>query len=238
MATKDQPVQYYAGGQSSILFHRDADAGAVFVDPNPNNAGGWIYVNNAEVHPIDGVPTGQGGVGAFTMDAAGRLLEYKMVLTNTTSNCSGGRTPWGTWVSCEEYSDGQCWQVDPTGQRPTAPLTMTFTGRGPFEAFAMDVRNLDAPRFYVTKDDVWGDLRRWTPDDTASPLNWDTLHGTGQLDYLVLTPNSADNGNSGTYAWVTDRYMAADNAKNHYPNAEGTIIELSSCETCCHCRVG
>jgi hypothetical protein len=39
-----------------------------------------------------------------------------------------------------------------------------------------------------------------------------------------LTPNSADNGNSGTYAWVMDRYTAADNAKNNYPNAEGTII--------------
>jgi uncharacterized protein len=35
-----------------------------------------------------------------------RLLESFLVLNGTLSNCSGSRTPWGTWLSCEETTDG------------------------------------------------------------------------------------------------------------------------------------
>lgn len=97
LATTEQRVRYDTGGQSSEVFHRLPDFGATFPDPNESNAGGWIYVSNSEVRPENGV-RGQGGVGALTFDAEGRLINYQRVLQDTTSNCGGGKTPWGAWM--------------------------------------------------------------------------------------------------------------------------------------------
>lgn len=75
IGTKGTLVSYHNGGQSATPFHLDPDAGAVFPDTDANNPGGWIYVNNAEVHPKYGVPEGQGGVGAFTFNKDGHLID-------------------------------------------------------------------------------------------------------------------------------------------------------------------
>ena len=81
---------------SPLEFHGRPDFGATFVDERPWNEGGWIYVSNSEMEQ-----QGLGGVGAITFNKRGQVLNYKMVLENTTMNCGGGRTPWNTWVSCE-----------------------------------------------------------------------------------------------------------------------------------------
>ena len=79
-----------------VKFHGRPDFGATFVDERKWNEGGWIYVSNSEMQQ-----QGKGGVGAITFNKHGKVLNYKMVLENTTMNCGGGRTPWNTWVSCE-----------------------------------------------------------------------------------------------------------------------------------------
>jgi secreted PhoX family phosphatase len=124
-------------------FHLLPDAGATYADERAGNEGGWIYVSNSEIWE----KTQQGGVGAVTFDKNGNVIDYRMVLTKTTTNCGGGRTPWGAWISCEEVPNiGQNWQVDPTGVRQSSvPITLGIDG-GQFESFAYDVRNLDVPR--------------------------------------------------------------------------------------------
>ena len=43
-----------------------------------------------------------------------------------------GVTPWGTFVSCEEYGNGQCWQVDPdpSGAHYLNPKMTKLGGKG------------------------------------------------------------------------------------------------------------
>lgn len=94
--------------------------------------------------------------------------------------------------------------------------------RGPLESFAYDIRNKSTPRFYVTKDDKWGELRQFTPDNANWNEPWGILHESGILEYLVLAPNP--DGITVKYSWVSDRFTSSENAMNNYPNAEGVDV--------------
>ena len=89
IATTGQRVTYHDGTKSARSFHGNPDFGATFLDTRGNNEGGWVYVSNSEMNT-----TGAGGVGAITFDKDGNIIDYRMVLENTTMNCAGGRTPW------------------------------------------------------------------------------------------------------------------------------------------------
>ena len=161
IATSMEPVELSTGTFSQDVFHTQPDGAACFVDTNPNNLGGWIYVSNSEAKPEhDDSGEKPGGVGALTFNAHGQLVDYRMILNNTRANCGGGTTPWGAWISGEEYHSGQVWQVDPTGVRPAQRITLCLNSPGMFESFAHDLRNESMPRFFMSKDDTWGELTR------------------------------------------------------------------------------
>lgn len=102
-------------------------------------------MSNSELGGGEDMP-GMSGVGAIYFDPDGNVLEYKMLLTNSTKNCAGGRTPWNTFVSCEEARDiGHVWQIDPFDRRPPEQITMGALG-GRYEAFASDDRDKRKPR--------------------------------------------------------------------------------------------
>ena len=217
IATGGQNVAYGDGTESSIPFHFRPDAGATFPDNRPNNEGGWIYVSNSEMPE-----TAEGGAGALTFDKDGNILDYKMVLKSTTMNCGGGRTPWNTWVSCEEVErTGQIYQVDPTGQREPQLMTLGSDG-GRWESFAYDIRDSLKPHFFVTEDHHKGTLRRFTPESPGWNNPWNMLHGPGTTDFLMLTPNANNDG--GTFIWTNDKTAAKYNAKAFYPQSEGIDI--------------
>jgi len=205
-------VTYSNGETSALDVHSKPDFGGCFADPRPNNVGGWIYVSNSENRAV-----GNGGVGAFTFNKDGVLIDYSMVLTGTKSNCGGGKTPWGAWISCEENDEGRCWQVDPTGGREAGPITLG-SDRGRFESFAYDLTGKDSPQFFITEDNDDGALQRFRPDNPNWEDPWSILYGTGTTDYLILKPDT------GTFFFTADKNAAKENALQYFRGSEGIDV--------------
>lgn len=148
-------------GLPGYTWHPAPDGGACF--PAPDN--GWIYVSNSEMR------SNAGGVGALRFASNGDVVDAYSILANTTLNCAGGATPWGTWLSCEEFDLGQVYECDPFGKMPAKirPALGTFK----HEAVAVDALNA---YLYLTEDQPDGGFYRFKP---AQPLPY---LDSGQLD--------------------------------------------------------
>jgi hypothetical protein len=109
---------------STIRFHKDPDGAGVYGASH----GGFYYASNSEDKPSKTYSNGypHGGVYSLEFDSDGNTIGYFPILKDTVDNCGGGKTPWGTWVSCEEESGpgefitnqpaGLVWQTDPSGR--------------------------------------------------------------------------------------------------------------------------
>ena len=145
---------------TGYTWHTDPDGGAVFdVDD------GWIYVSNSESAP--------GGASMLRFDDAGEVVDARRILADTIRNCAGGATPWGTWLSCEEFPEGQVWECDPAGVEPA--VVRPALGVCSHEAAATDP---GLQVIYLTEDDPTGGLYRFRPD------TWEDL-SAGVLEVLV-----------------------------------------------------
>ena len=135
-----------ANGYSMPAF---PDGAATFADPAV--AGGWYLVVNHEI-------PGDGGVSSFRFAPDGTVTGSQRLLFGTSLNCAGGATPWGTWLSCEEFDLGRVWECDPTGA--TGPRVLPAMGAFAHEAAAV----AQDGRVYLTEDRGRGGLYRFTPD--------------------------------------------------------------------------
>ena len=218
IARTNKTVLLADGTQSAESFHVRPDHAATFTfgDDHPTNPGGWVYASNAEADFAS-----HGGVGSIFFDRYGNVIDYKMVLKGTTRNCGGGRTPWGTWISCEENKsrDGQIHEVDPFGNTLARQTVLGGETGGQFESFAYDVREASQPRFFYTEDHKRGAVRRFTPSnpDWDNPL--DMLHGDGTIEYLVFTEPNA--GRRGKFSWTANETLGMESASLWFPNTEG-----------------
>lgn len=161
----------------------------------------WALIRNHEISSFAGtggtvrgtVPYDSlagGGTTTVFVDKQTRLPVDEFVsLSGTVRNCSGGRTPWNTWVSCEETTvgtssgfaqrHGYCFEVPLSTQSPsTAPVALTQMGRFKHEAIAVDRRS---GIVYLTEDNNPAGFYRFVPNVYGQ------LAAGGRLQMLVVT---------------------------------------------------
>jgi hypothetical protein len=132
---------------------------------------------------------GRGGVTTVVVDIASDKVEQQFLsLAGTLRNCSGGATPWGSWISCEEMviaagefgarrDHGYTFEVPSTATGLVKPVALKAMGRFNHEAVAVDPRS---GVLYQTEDRDDGLLYRFLPH------TGDRLAAGGRLQALVI----------------------------------------------------
>ena len=132
-----------------------------------------------------------GGTTTLRFDlSSGEWLSSRSSLAGTYKNCSGGPTPWGSWLTCEETladpsthrverPHGYVFEVPANGDGDPRPIT--GLGRFVHEAAAVDPRT---GIVYLTEDRSRAGLYRFVP--SRDPLRPQSLRGAGQLQMLAI----------------------------------------------------
>ncbi|NNL90443.1 MAG: DUF839 domain-containing protein [Marinicaulis sp.] len=192
--------------------------------PHPDDSDLCILTRNHEIWPniTDGSPFGPdnallanlpegklydtkldgspffGGVTNVIYNLKEKRMERDfLTLTGTTANCAGGRTPWGTWLSCEEMQlrapdeankyHGFVFEVPADATGPVDPVPLKAMGRFAHEAAAVA---LETDIIYMTEDNRTGLFYRFVPNKKRR------LEKGGRLQALVIKDwNSADTRN-------------------------------------------
>jgi len=184
---------------SGFVWHDRPDGGATFATLDD----GWIYVSNSEVD------NSMGGVGALRFDANGEIIDAYSILDNTSRNCAGGATPWGSWLSCEEVPTGAVWECDPSGQ--TLALRKEALGVFNHEAVAVD---LISKTLYLTEDEPDGGFYRYVPSSVS-------VDGVSDLNAGELQIASLDNaGTSINWIPVPDPSAAVTPTRSQVATSE------------------
>ncbi len=128
-------------------------------------------------------PSASGGTMTLEVDQNLELVSQYASLGGTVRNCAGGRTPWGTWLTCEETEQmagtrgrgrvpfaehhGWVFEVDPHDAWKNAqPAPLRDMGRFQHEAVAVDP---ETNVVYLTEDAAgpFGLMYRFRPHDPS-----------------------------------------------------------------------
>jgi secreted PhoX family phosphatase len=145
---------------------------------------------------------GGGGTTTVVIDPFTRTARRRFVsLSGTSANCAGGPTPWGSWITCEETTNGlgagftkphgYCFEVPAAANGVVPAVPLPHLGRFVHEAAAVDpVTGI----VYLTEDQERAGLYRCVPD---RPFE---LAGGGRLQMLAVRNGPAFDGSRGVVA--------------------------------------
>jgi secreted PhoX family phosphatase len=156
-------------------------------------------------------PLAGGGTTTVIVDTRTRLPTGGFVsLSGTHTNCAGGPTPWGSWVTCEETTlgtdagftkpHGYTFEIPADANGPVNPVKLTAMGRFVHEALAVDPRT---GWVYETEDRGTSGIYRFIPDRPRRLSRGGTLEMLavrGQPNYDTRTGQSV--GERHRIKWV------------------------------------
>jgi hypothetical protein len=142
----------------------------------------------------------------------GKIERQHLALCGTLRNCSGGATPWDSWISCEENvllpgqqgqtrAHGYCFEVPAKGSGLQQAKPLEAMGRFYHEAVAVDA---DTGIVYLTEDRPDGLFYRFIPTQSGN------LSAGGRLQALRLeaVKRSVSAGNRGEFRIPVNRPQA------------------------------
>jgi secreted PhoX family phosphatase len=195
-------------------------------------------VRNHEVNnrtPIDDAGIGssnhydpQAGGGTTTLvinPKTHELINDFVSLSGTLTNCAGGPTPWGSWISCEETTRGKTLHIDKVGARAggfsqphgycfevsaaantnAPPVPLKAMGRFSHEAVAVDPRS--GIVYQVEDSSPFSGFYRFLPNRRGH------LAAGGKLEMLAIKgkPNYNTRFGQRTGATFAANWVAIDN---------------------------